>query len=125
MRREKKRGLHTNKTLKWCPNCISYCDQCKGPCKFSSDNPKIRSTIDPNHISVNLNKIKKTYRLGVGNMKSCKKFHYYMAKYHRSKRMNHYDYALYRDYKNSPIKDLKDQIECYELELFADYLKKS
>lgn len=122
MRRDKKRGVYTNRTIKTCPCCYNFCTICKGVCKMD-----VIADIDPEIIAPNhptSGRKKKQHHLGVGSFKRGRMFAPVCK--HRENSWEFRDIHLERHARKKIIKvQISEQLEFHEIMMIADKSIKS
>lgn len=77
MRRKKRYGVYSNKTIRRCGCSHEICDICKSVCKVCYD----KAVVDPKSVAENHPKMRskkiKLHKIGVGSLLPGKKFAYY------------------------------------------------
>ena len=86
MRRKRRYGVYTNKTLKFCSNCIDFCQTCKGKCKLEVIGYENSADAPISHPEVS--KKKPLYKFGVGSLERGRKFVFKLYKNHRKSSIN-------------------------------------
>ena len=112
MRRKRKYGVYTNKTLKFCFDCIDFCKTCKGKCKLEVIGYENHNDAPTSHPDAK--KRKPLYKFGVGSLERGRNFVFKIHKNHRKSSL--------REEKSTRVKEKQNTIKVLKEQLFEYYI---
>lgn len=111
MRRKVKHGIYTNRTVRRCFCCSSYCQNCKSECKVIHNCQKDPTSIADNHYGYSSKKLK-LHQYGTGSILPRRKFVQYNYRSHRrDNTFSPHSPGRVQRRKLEPYIELKDWLE--------------
>ena len=117
MRRKRRYGVYTNKTLKKCPCCVYYCASCKGKCKFEVIGYENLDDASIDHRKVM--KQKPLHKFGVGSLERGRSFVFKVHKRHRCSSFLREEKLTRAQVMKDFNKDIEDGLLMYMIDKLA------
>lgn len=126
MRRKVKYGIYTNRTVRRCIGCSSYCQNCKSECKVIYDCQTDPASIADNHYGYSRKKLK-LHQYGTGLILPRRKFVQFNYRNHRrDDTFSPYSPRRVHKRKLEPFIELKSWLEeISQQEFLRQRIKKS